>query len=360
MAMKPVWSARPYIQGDEEGIFELDKAVHPERSWHNKEEWMQRWRWMYQQNPAGSPLIWLAQHNDRIISQAAIIPIKMKIGNDIIMGSQWIDIMTHPDYRGKGIFVNLSQCLFEQAAKQGINVIYGFSGSSTSWHRKYWQEVIKFNNMVRPLNWKNTLKFRIHDSSLSVICAVGGNLISSIFYRTKESPVIDGLSINRVSTFDERVNKLWEKVSVQYNIIAVRNLEFLTWRYISIPDVKYTIFVAEKSREICGYIVLRSRHLIKQVKTAIVYDVMAQSGQIAQSLILKAILHFQEERIDFLYCKMIANDTILKAFRRCGFITIPFSYSGYFYARSSSSNINDETLRNRRNWFIQIGDSDFL
>jgi hypothetical protein len=37
----------------------------------------------------------------------------------------------------------------------------------------------------------------------------------------------------------------------------VRDKEYLNWRYVDVPDVDYTIYLAEEGEEICGYIVLR-------------------------------------------------------------------------------------------------------
>ena len=60
--MERVWSIRAYKKGDEDDIFELTKAVHPEQEYDWK-KWMRWWRWMYIDNPAGDSRIWVADHD---------------------------------------------------------------------------------------------------------------------------------------------------------------------------------------------------------------------------------------------------------------------------------------------------------
>ena len=85
--MKRKWSIRAYKEGDEGGIFELDKAVHPSAA-SDMEQWLKWWRWMYKDNPAGTGKIWLAEDDGKIVGQYAIVPVKVKIGNKVILSSQ--------------------------------------------------------------------------------------------------------------------------------------------------------------------------------------------------------------------------------------------------------------------------------
>lgn len=54
---------------------------------------------MYKENPAGEGVIWLAEHNGKIVGHSAAIPIIMKIDCKTVAAFQSIDTMTHPGYR---------------------------------------------------------------------------------------------------------------------------------------------------------------------------------------------------------------------------------------------------------------------
>ena len=58
--------------------------------------------------------------------------------------------------------------------------------------------------------------------------------------------------------------------------------------------------------------------------------------------------------------KAIANEQHLKAVRRNGFMSVPFAKGIRFCAYSSSPHISKDFLKNPRNWFVQIGDSDVI
>ena len=93
--MERKWSMRAYRKGDEKGIFKLRKAVYPEREydWGRFLRW---WRWMYEDNPAGSGWIWFAEHNGQIVGQSAMVPVVMKIGEETVVASQSVAYLQSP------------------------------------------------------------------------------------------------------------------------------------------------------------------------------------------------------------------------------------------------------------------------
>ena len=358
--MERGWSLRAYESGDEEAIFELDSAVRGETK--DKERWLRRWHWKYKQNPAGNPVIWVARSDDKLVAQYAIIPVRMKIGEEIITGSQSVDTMTHPDYRDKGIFITLSTQVFDEAGKQGIDVVYGFPNKMTSWHQKCWLEVGAHSTMIKPLNLRNILSQYITNRLLLKIGAASINFIIKTFYRAGNAPEVNGLTITRISSFDERINGLWEKVSKDYEIMVARDKEYLNWRYVAIPDIDYTIYVAEREGQILGYTVLRCQEQMG-LASGRIFELVVPSGheEIARALILKAMEFFNEKKADLILYRMIADKTIGKIFRKSGFISLWFIGNKLrFVARTNTPRISESFLRERSHWFIQTGDSDAI
>ena len=146
--------------------------------------------------------------------------------------------------------------------------------------------------------------------------------------------------------------------SNNHKIMLVKNQDYLNWRYVAIPDIDYSIYVAEKSDEVCGYIVFRTM-LWDTLRMTIIFNVLALSPDIAQYLIAKAVEESQKEDVDLVYCSIIADNNFLSSFRCNGFMGVPNTGQG-FTIESTHPNIPMEFLRNPKNWFIQIGDSDFF
>jgi len=359
--MENKWVIRAYREGDEGGIFELWKAVHPEETYVS-EDWMKWWHWKYQENPAGKARIWLADHSGKIVGQYAIVPVAMKIGCENVVCAQSVDTMTHPDYRRQGMFETLAKAVYAEAEKEDTHIVYGFPNQfsySGFLNNLNWFDIAPARIIFKPLSWQNALKAEIKNRVLLKISAIGGNLADIMFFRPKKSPVIEGLSITQTSRFDERVNHLWARVSGQHRIMVIRDNNYLNWRYVTAPGLEYTVYLAEKNGEILGYIVLRTLQR-EYRKVVAVLDILADSEQIAQSLVSQAIEHCKQEKADLIYCNIIANKTYIQAFKNNGFISVPFVKGAPFCAHSSSPDISKDFLKDAKNWFIQIGDSDIV
>ncbi len=60
-----------------------------------------------------------------------VFPIKAQINNKEILVSQSGDTMTHPDHRGKGLFITLAKMTYELAKKEGVEFIFGFPNENS-------------------------------------------------------------------------------------------------------------------------------------------------------------------------------------------------------------------------------------
>jgi GNAT superfamily N-acetyltransferase len=362
--MQPRWSARPYRDGDEEKILQLYKVVFPQKE-YSRDEWLKEWHWLYKENPAGEGRIWLAEDKGKVVGQVSSVPALIKIGAETIVGFQGVNLMTHPDYRRQGIYRKLFK--EGEAPKEGLSIVYTFPNQTSILsvlrlkmvEKLELFDVLKMQWLVKPLNWENSLKPKIRNESLLKLSAIVGNFFQKIVYRTGKAPVVEGLAITRVSCFDERINEFWAKVSSQYEIMVVRDRDYLNWRYVTIPGITYSIYIAEKADNICGYVVFRSMAR-NNMKSCFIFDILAQSPQVAQCLLSRAIADCKQEGVDIISCRMIANKILINDFRKNGFISVPFTKSNLHCIYAFSPEISEKFQNKHKNWFIQIGDSDML
>ena len=361
--MEKRWTIRAYEKGDENGIFELMKAVYLEKK-YDQEKWMRWWKWMYMDNPAGDLRIWVADHDGKIVGSRSTILVKMKIVGETVMASQNTGLMTHPDYRRQGIFSALEKKSFNQLKEEGIPITYSFpSNMSYPGYMKSREffDTRALRTIINPLNLENLLKRRIKNKFLLKIYTVIGYLFINIFYRAKKPPEVDGLTITKILSFDDRINDFWKNISNDHEIIVVRDKEYLNWRYVDVPNADYTIYLAEEDGEICGYIVLGCMKEQDQLSGHII-DIITplDRTEIIHSLLSKAVKHFKEEKVDVIFCKMVADKILYKIFRKNGFISSRFIIKSRFIVRINSPKISEAYLKDKKNWFIQLGDSDFI
>jgi GNAT superfamily N-acetyltransferase len=352
--MERKWKVRSYKEGDEEGIVELTKLAF---GWDDRKYW----NWRYKENPAGIGKIVLADDGGKTVGHGALIPIKMKVGTEIVTAYISADSVTHPGYRRQGIFETLDREKRVEAAKDGNYIAYRFPNkvSYQGAMKSGWSEVCRLKTFIKPLKLENPLKIYFSNRFLRKFFAAIGNFIIFVLYRTKKPPKVSGLTIGRISSFDDRINDLWRKVSNDHDIMVVRSKEYLNWKYIEMPDNNFVIYGAEKEGQISGYIILT---YIKQPQGFImghISELIAPLGEkeVIHCLISKAIEYFRDENVDCILYEMIAGKTYHAALRNCGFISSHLIDKNYFCVYSGHPSISITYLEDPKHWFVQRGDS---
>jgi GNAT superfamily N-acetyltransferase len=352
------WFIRAYREGDESKILELWKAVYPEKQ-YLQQQWLRWWHWKYKDIPSGSKT-WLAWDNGKIVGQFPVLLLNLKVGNDIKKVAYPLDLMTQPDYRRQGIISTLEQNARDELAKVGINITIGFPNDiSYLVATKLGDfDIAARRTMIRVFKWENTLKKRISNKFFLKFCTINCYMLNKLLFRASKTPVVKDLTITQVSCFDERINEFWARVSSQLQTIVVRSKDYLNWRYATVPDISYSIYIAEKAGVIRGYLVLRCD--CEYRKKGVIFDLLSESEEVARSLLSTATEHCRRDNTDYIVWVGIANKTYLRAFRKSGFISRPFLKEGNFIVYSSAPDISKEFLRNPQNWLIQTGDEDVM
>lgn len=354
-----VYSYRRYAPGDEYRLYELFDFVWGQRQiLPRKDYWVRGWRWMFINNPAGGSIIWLAEHNCKLIGEYPLIMINMKVGEKLIKAGQIADTMTDPHFRRRGIAFLLGKESLKEMKGRNALIAFGFpTKEAYPLHMKSgWLDVCDIKIMVKPINFKNLLEEYFKDSyHLKNIFSIIMKLLLKSKFITRKPPLIDGLTIEEVYRFDSRVNDLWEWISKDYNIIVARDETYLNWRYIDSPNANYRVCIAEKHKKIHGYIVLDYTRY-NGLLVGRILDIVAPLDQqdIVQCLISNAEKYFEKNGVDAILSSIVCN-RYYNIFLRNGFI--PYLKSkNRFIAYNASSDISDGYLMNPKNWFIQLGD----
>lgn len=363
--MKPAsaprkWVARPYRDGDEEGILELWKAVYPDRQ-YARQEWMKWWRWMYRDNPAGMGVIALADHDGRIIAHTAEIPIMMKIGDSDVLAAIGLDAMTHPDYRRQGTYAATVELRRQESLRRGIRAEYAFRSKYSYAYPGLSGKVGMFDaatlpKVFRPLEWRATLATQTRNPLVAAAGPAAGRILSAVVLRPAKTRLPQGETLAAVDRFDERFDQLWARVSGRYRAAVSRKKEYLNWRYVAVPDRHYTILAAGRAGAISGYSVFTCADAGGTV-TGLIAEVVAESQPVAEGLIAAAVQRCRECQAALVWGARLAGTPLAAAYRRQGFIAAPRSKTKLVTACGLSPEITAE-LQKPDGWFLQMGDSD--
>lgn len=132
------WTVREANRDDDAGLAELFRAAF------QFERGDEHYRWKFIDNPDGPPVIAVAEDAGRLVGQYALWPTQLRLGSVVVLGAQSLDTMTHPDYRGQGIFAALAEQCMKYAAVKGIAALYGFPNENS------------YPGFVRKLDWDCT------------------------------------------------------------------------------------------------------------------------------------------------------------------------------------------------------------
>ncbi len=99
------------------------------------------WNWRFRDAPAGPAVIFLTWDGDILAAHYAVTSLVLRIeGQDWLTGLSGTT-MTHPDYRGQGLFPKLGRSTYAHMAKAGMGLVWGFPNVQS--HRGF----------IRDLNW---------------------------------------------------------------------------------------------------------------------------------------------------------------------------------------------------------------
>jgi len=348
---------RLYKKGDEDQIFDLTNSVWastyliPEKA-----KWLKGWKWMFISNPSGPSEFWIAEHDGKIISEFPLIMMDISANHRRVKAVQLVDTMTHPEYRRRGLAIELAHLSLVHLKERNVHLAFGFpSKMAYALHMESgWIDVCAIHLMLMPLNLHKLIRiYFTNNETILYICSKLGYLALKLI--TRNLSCAKEISISQISSFDYSFNELCNVLSNDYNIIVIRDMDYLNWRYANAPTGKYIIFKAERKSKICGYMVLECKN-INDLFFGCVLDLVAPIGQndIVCLLISKAVEYFKQRNVDIIISNIVSNKYFYE-FLKLGFLPY-LKNRDRFIAYSDSSEFSDQYLKNPKNWFIQYGD----
>lgn len=311
---------RPYSPRDESAILDLFQTSF------GKEMGAEYWQWRFRDNPTGQIMVELAWDEDTLAAHYAVSPVVLTVkGHDQITALS-MTTMTHPHYRGRGLFPTLSTRLYKRLRQQNYLMVWGFPNNQSHW------------TFINRLVWKDIYEipmFHLNIENLPTIPEVSKCIVE-------------------LSAFDRRFDSLWVKVRLDNDIWVKRDQKYLNWRYILNPEHEYNILAYIDGNELLGYAVFKEYNF----HIDIVDILTVRDNKIGRELIL-AILDISHQRgkIKGIDIWLPVHQPLHYQLEKIGFInSVPVTYFGTRVINNVGLTGADFTTFS--NWYIQMGDSD--
>ena len=218
-------------------------------------------RWLYQMNPAGPCRLWLAEDKKTrdIVAVRPVFPWRMRVGDQELLVAQAGDAMTHPDFRGRGIFGALVQAAWSELRDQGLPFSFSFSNAgSLSVYKKITvgdgpragtHEVLRFQRMVYPLSLR-LMRERVR--GLGPL--IRGLDLANRAVQRRHLALPPHLSVFPVQRFGEEFDDLWARSAAYPGVLTVRDSRYLNWRFIDTPTRGFQVLGLRSRGDLIGYV----------------------------------------------------------------------------------------------------------
>jgi GNAT superfamily N-acetyltransferase len=303
---------RSYEPGDERAILDLFRTTY------GKELSPEYWRWRFEASPAGPAFIELAWDGPLLAAHYAVTQVALHVeGTDVRTGLSGTT-MTHPDYRGRGLFQDLAKATYARMAAEGLEYVWGFPNTNS--HRGF----------VEGLDWFDIYEVPTFEGKLEDMGDFGA----------------ETGSISEIATFDERFDALWERV--RSGVGVRRDRAYLSWRLFDNPSDEYRVLA---QRDALGYVALKRYRSSMQI-VDLVYD---GDVKIGVELARAAAMLARAEGCENVNTWMNVGSPLHRQLEKWGFRpTAPITYLGAAALRQGAS----DAIRDPRRWHFAMSDSD--
>jgi GNAT superfamily N-acetyltransferase len=352
---KASWVIRGFEQGDEPGVTNLFQIVF------GRPVPQGYWEWKLHSLPTKDENEWVAESDGRIVGHYAVTPIRFKLRDRQVLIPHGCDAMTHPEYRRQGILTALGQRANEVWARAGSPFQIGFHYGGWGSVRELlgWQPVARLVWIKRWIRPFTCLARQFHLPGARIWR--GADSVFHRFLDRKERRVhgntgTSGMHLEHVLQADGRFDRLWNNLSPDYDILAIRDRPWVQWRCLDRPGAEQHLFLAMRANEPLGYIALRITQTDAAVRATIIDCLVALRDTVtANALLHHAVAVAAESGARSIAALVAPESRMADRFRAAGFHASRHGYD--FSLISYSSSMPASTTAD---WFLTGAEGDVL
>jgi GNAT superfamily N-acetyltransferase len=355
MEERKSWEVRDGDEKDLDGILSLRKIVFGETERDRLDPAF--WRWEFNNAPDGKAFIYIAEDADKIIGHFGDVPRRFSVQGEVFLGTLSLDLMVHPDYRRKGIFIALGRYGAERVRNERglFMTAYPIRKQTIDGLKKIgWREVVELPVLVYPIRFQGIVNRYLHVAPLSFLVGGAIRFLYSLFFGWEKKEQIEKIKIEEVQQLDEEFDRFWQEAQSLSPIIGVRDRNFLTWRYLQNPTRNYTIYRAMGKGVMRGYIVLRKVDLLR-FNSAVIVDLLALDKETLLALANKGIEFSRQEGINLLGFMVPKSHPYCRDLKRMGFLPSLKTFLFMVYPQRE-----EKRLLRSDGWYVNWGDADVV
>ena len=242
--------------------------------WLTDEEHARFYRWKHLENPFGPSYGWVAVEDERIVGLRLFMRWEFRSAADVVRAVRAVDTATHPDYRGRGIFRQLTLHGLEELQQDGVAFVFNTPNdqSRPGYLAMGWQVVGRLPVRVRPRSISvlgRLLRARVPAELASLPTDVGGAAADIL----ADPELCARLAASQCESRDRRLS-------------TNRSASYLAWRYGHEPLAYRALAPSGRAHD--GLVVFRLRHRGPTTE-AVVADAFGRSPGASSGAVTRAM-----------------------------------------------------------------------
>ena len=361
--MNKDFTIRSYRPGDEKEIVPLLELVFD--GWPKIDLYcapLDYWKWKFEGNPIRKRFITVAESEDEIIGCLHVIPLRIKIGENVYLCSTAVDFAVHPDFRGIGVSREIGHLSEERRREAGIELDYHITGNPIL-IRSFSKRKPKF-----PYNIVNLVRIKDISKQLEAMPLNNAWLMKLGFHTTKlfnnfrnaikGAPKNNDLNISEVDSFSERIDEFGKDISSHYKFIVERYQEYLNWRYCDPLAGDFIVKQVEENDRILGYSVCRINRYRQDYPIGYIVDLLTLPDRLdaADALASDAARYFDEKGINIINYQVVKGHPLETILKRYGFLDSRIKLHLFYTLTSKEDILSKLDQRYTKKVYLSWGD----
>jgi GNAT superfamily N-acetyltransferase len=319
-------SVRGYSEGDQKNIVEFLKSVFA--GWPRIDAScspLDYWRWKYEGRPGVEKIISVVEaEGGEIVGCLHTIPLEYKGLNGVDRCVIGVDFAVHPDYRGSGLGLLLSNHINEVLSGSGYKFSYSITGNP---------KLIKSmsrDQLLFPRGVLNYVKINDIDRQLKAYPMSNDWLVRAGFPLLKRVIGLKGLFrgvggeqiVERDDSFGVEADSLWGEVEDNYRFAIRRTAEYLNWKYCDPRVGGYEIRKTYDGDRLAGYCVFRANRFRPDYPVGYISELVTVPGRLdaADALVKAAVEWFDDADVNIVNFQNIEASPMFRVLEGHGFL----------------------------------------
>lgn len=323
------------------------------------------WRWRSDTNPVHLPEIpgfLIAELEGKIVGVHGLAPMRVKIGEQVIVASCSCDLAVDHSARSAGMKIKLKALSKELSAmhlstsanEPANKITLALGGKEIPAGRRKLLKPLKVSGLL-----KRTLRAKAGavGSAIGTILGARADWPLALTRAFTKYPHLDGTEIKPITRFDGRFDQFWTATSKQHPIMVVRDAAYLNWRYAEYPFAGISSFGLYRGEQLLGYAVIhRSTDedklpFVSLLELYVLPEAADGYEQLLGHVVQQSVAigaHYIAAR-----CSTPEEEAILTA---RGFRLRVMSFSPATF--KCNIEVKPELLADNRAWYLSLGDGD--